>query len=532
MRLSVRALQTAGVVFISASAIAIAPAVTPPPPAASWHTVRLVAEAQPLGARQEISALISSGGTASTAPAGGLVDVYDAVHPWMNYGAALALWAGRFLPVPGSVLYHSSVAYTSVVDVMTSSVVHNFEDFVNGTIRLDAAMANIGDDLFAAVVDFATTELLGHSGVVPPAGTPDAGFESWVHWVITTAISPLYYLPVPNAVTIDQLSFVGQLVGTVVSSAITNFGQVANGALDLSDALTNISDTLNLEAIPQFLLNEQMLFSPPALPDGSTFSPAAGLTALVAALQALPGQIAGPTLTAVTSIADRTSSRLQAALDVIALKAQVIGGAIARTSGAIGAQLAASAEAVRAALAALDPGRLVNALGQGIVDTAIAALGEGHVIGDELQAVRTDVAAVPADPPPAHLNQRGMDTTDAVPAFRADASPADAMDGSATEDATVTTGSESPDPTDTTTSPTDGTTNPSAGSKKPSDRTERPSRATISPSADANPASPSEGASTKPNATNPTGQRGERGTEGHSTGGAGGADASQKKEAA
>ena len=195
-----------------------------------------------------------------------LTAAYDALRPSLDYGVALALWAGRFLPIPGAALYHASVAYDTVFDPVTYSLVHNFGAFVDGDIELAAALNNIAADAVGAVVDFATTELSGHAGVVPPVDGPDAGVGPWVRWIITAAISPLYYLPVPNALTVDQVSILGRLVGTMVASAIDNLGQVASQKLPLGQALANLWGALTDVALPELVAQEQGLFRPPTPP--------------------------------------------------------------------------------------------------------------------------------------------------------------------------------------------------------------------------------------------------------------------------
>jgi hypothetical protein len=254
------------VAFVGAIAIAIAPSVAPPAHTSAERAVTLVAETQPVTV-----GLVTDQGLDD------LTAAYDAARPSLDYGVALALWAGRFLPIPGAALYHFSVAYETLVDPVTYSLVHNFGAFIGGDIELAVALNNIAVDAVGAVVDFATTELNGHAGVVPPADAPNAGAEPWVRWIITAAVSPLYYLPVPNALTVDQVSFLGRLAGTMVSSAIDNLEQVTSNRLTPGQALANLWAALTDVALPELAAQERALFLPPAPPAGAAIDPESAL---------------------------------------------------------------------------------------------------------------------------------------------------------------------------------------------------------------------------------------------------------------
>jgi hypothetical protein len=189
------------------------------------------------------------------------------------------------------------VAYETVVDPMTYSLVHNFGAFLDGVIELSVALNNVAVDGVGAVVDFASTEPNGHAAVVPPAGAPDAGVAPWVRWIITAAVSPLYYLRLPNALTVDQVSILGGLVGTLVGSAIDNLGRVASQRLTLSQALTNLWVALTEVTLPELVARERGLFLPPAPPDAGAIVPA---SALVGHVTPIDGPLDGQTPTVPT----------------------------------------------------------------------------------------------------------------------------------------------------------------------------------------------------------------------------------------
>ena len=456
MKLAAHSCRMAGIALIAATAIATTPSVSRPvwlPSSLSSHTIQLAGETRPFvigtdqplrlfAVSQELSPLRSSAMT--TPSTSDVVSLYDTLDPWVDYSASLALWAGRFLPVSGALLYHSSVAYAYLIDPMVYSIVHNLANVIDGNVSAEQAFANIAQDLAMAIVDVISAEIAGHSALLPPAQTPGGGTEQWVQWVqwgILATIAPLYYFPVPNAVTIDQLSFLGQFVGTVINSVVTQFGQVVNGTIPVDQALTNVIDTINNEAVPRFVLNEQILFTAPSPPvsdigeaDWSqVHDPGELLVQLVihsvgvvlqevnnplpilrqiasngvGDLQVLAAGLlesvklggAEPTVTAVASIANRTFAHLQAVLHVVQSDAPAIGQAIINAPAAIGTELAAGAESVRAALGTQDPLRVVDALGQGTVRVATAALGQLHIAGELVETFRTDVATALDDPP-------------------------------------------------------------------------------------------------------------------------------------
>ncbi len=259
---------------MGACAIVIAPSVVLPPHPSVERAITLVVESQPVI------------GSATGHGTHGLLAGHESSESTLDYGVALALWAGRFLPIPGAALYHFSVAYDTFVDPMADSLVHNLDAFVGGDIELAAALHNIAVDAVDAVVDFATTELKGHAAVIPPTDSPNAGVEPWVRWIITAAVSPLYYLPVPNALTVDQISIMGRLVGTMVSSAIDNLGQVASQGMTLNNALSNLWAALKEVAIPELVAQERALFFPPAAPAGGLIGPDTALASRMASIGA------------------------------------------------------------------------------------------------------------------------------------------------------------------------------------------------------------------------------------------------------
>jgi hypothetical protein len=427
--------QRAGVVLTAATAVALAPAFAQPHDG-TWSRVALTAD--------------SAVASALPTPAS-----FDALRPWLQYSAQLSLWAGRFLPVPGAILFHASVAESTIVDPWTASVVSNLNAFVQGQIPLNAAVTNIGHDLGGDVGQFVQAELTGHEDVVPPVSTPIESVGPWLQWLITTAIAPLYYLPVPNALTIDQLSFAGRLAATTISSVITNLDSVAGGTITLQQALSNVLATWNGQALPQLLQSEQLTFIPP-LPPGDVLQNLDNLAVALAAQEKDWSQVHGPIdlvsqlgihvlgvalqelsdpVPILRQVADNQLGDLRslaAGTDpsvVLAAKiaradkafvaaeesAQMIGGALSTLPNAVGTQLAKSAQTLQHALAAGDPAGVITAAAQGLADVATSALTSLHDAGADIESLRNDVAAALRDTPPAPTGSTSAQASPSTP---------------------------------------------------------------------------------------------------------------------
>lgn len=253
MSVTARSMRSAVLSCLVTCVVAIALAVAPLY-VSSGDRVELVAQAQPLSSAVEAPASVSDH----------LVAAYDAFRPTLNYIASLAFWSGRFLPIPGAAIYHLSVAYATIADPMTYSLVHNFGEFLDGDVDLVGALDRIGNDFAGSVVNFVNTELVGHDNVVPPVDRANNTAEPWVRWVINAAISPMYYLPLPNIITVDQVEIFGELIGTVVSSAIDNLAGVVTRTIPVQQALSNVWTALMGVAVPQLIAREVQLWNPPS----------------------------------------------------------------------------------------------------------------------------------------------------------------------------------------------------------------------------------------------------------------------------
>jgi hypothetical protein len=282
--------------------------------------------------------------------------------------------------------------------------------------------------LGVSIENFVKTELAGHSGVVPPASMPGTGVEPWVQWAIHVAISPLYYLPLPNALTIDQLSFAGVLAGTMISSVVHNLGSVVSGGASLDVAAEEFLNTFGHNAFPQFIRSEQELFTPPPLPidaeqainglaaqakdwsqvhDPTDFLSQLGIHSLGVILQEFHNPVPILRQVITNDVSDLESlaagadpvaitaakiDRARAAFGVIVHMTEIIGSALGGMPKVIGTQVSTSVQAFTAALKTGDLGRVVTAAMQGVVDVGTSALAGLHTVGNEVESSRSDIA--------------------------------------------------------------------------------------------------------------------------------------------
>ena len=345
----------------------------------------------------------------------------------LHYGADF-LAVGWPVPThPGAILFHSQVAQATIVDPMSASIMRNLEAFTQGHLPLETALDNIRNDFGASIENFVKGELSGHSGVVPPSSTPRSDVEPWIQWAIHTAISPLYYLPLPNALTIDQLSFAGVLAAHC-QSLVDNLGSVVNGGASLDVAMERSLNTFGQSAFPEFIRSEQGLFTPPPLPMGVEqaingltaqakdwsqvhgpidFLSQLGIHSLGVILQEahdpvpILRQVITNDVSDLESLAAGTDpvaitaakiDRARAALRVIVHMTEIIGSTLGNMPKIIGTQVSTSVQAFNAALKTGDLGRVVTAAVQGVVDVGTSALAGLHTVGNQVESTRNGIA--------------------------------------------------------------------------------------------------------------------------------------------
>ena len=174
----------AGVVAVaSATAIAIAPSVSAPP--RPVPVVQLAGAAQPLIDSPTLLAALSTPGVpqvVTAAPAvvaavtgpvltgigQGILAVYNAVLPWVDYGVELASYVVGWIPVVGIFAPQINIVYFSFIRPVANSVVNNLAGVLEGTIGIGSALGNVGTDTVNALVGLGVAEVNWLLSFLPP----------------------------------------------------------------------------------------------------------------------------------------------------------------------------------------------------------------------------------------------------------------------------------------------------------------------------------------------------------------------------
>ncbi len=181
MTVSIRSYLVAGVVTAAVSALTIAPTQLPAPTALTSQAVRLSAAVQPLiqpanaasaalgavvtedqpGPAAAVTAAASIGQSISDA----IINVYNALEPWVEWGFAVAAWAASFVPVVGWFAQQINIAY-SVGEPIVGSLVYSVAYLFAGELSLIGP--TIVNGLSTAWNNFVTGEINWILGYLPP----------------------------------------------------------------------------------------------------------------------------------------------------------------------------------------------------------------------------------------------------------------------------------------------------------------------------------------------------------------------------
>lgn len=179
MDISIRSMLTASVTAVTASAIAIAPTVAPPP-AVQRAEVALSAQVSFLaGQVSELPTVLTPRrgavlpnaqvGTTSdlgTLSAGsGLIDLYNAVEPWVQWGFEVTTWVVGWVPVVGFFSGQIMVAYFTVEPLVFAGV-QSLADLLSG--NAGAIPGNIWNGVVTSATNFIQGEINWVLGFFPP----------------------------------------------------------------------------------------------------------------------------------------------------------------------------------------------------------------------------------------------------------------------------------------------------------------------------------------------------------------------------
>lgn len=263
MDLSLRSVVTAGVTAMTASAIVIAPAVTPLPQHRSAE-IALAADVRPVRplvddltsltslvhtdqAATQRQALVGGSAAVGALSAGSTVmDIYNAIEPWVQYGFEVATWAVGWVPVVGIFSGQIMVAYFTV-EPLVRSVVQSFAYLLD--LNIGAIPGTLVDGAVSAATAFVQGEINWVLGFFPPFPPfPPLPFAT------TALAAPMAELagpmvgptgpaaPIGNAIVDASHALAGfsHAVWTAVNSIGTRGGQAVAFALDRLQYLTGI----------------------------------------------------------------------------------------------------------------------------------------------------------------------------------------------------------------------------------------------------------------------------------------------------
>ncbi len=207
MRVSVRSYLMAGVAALAAGTVAIPPSITPTAPApAPVHTqVRLAAETRTAWAPKPVIALIPKAATAGTtaatpvrtaaagktaaapsaAPAAAtvtptaaalafpglsnaIIQGYDWVIGWVDYGVDLAQYAVGWIPVANIFAPQIGIVYYNLIEPILTSAVYNTAYVIGGQVDLIQGISNVVNDSIAAGRGFIQAEINWALSWLPP----------------------------------------------------------------------------------------------------------------------------------------------------------------------------------------------------------------------------------------------------------------------------------------------------------------------------------------------------------------------------
>ncbi len=144
MTVSVRSYLTAGVAAVAATAVAVAPVQAPARQSISSAAVRLSAAVQPLlQPVNAAAAVLGQGGvqtataaaTANNAASDAIINAYNAIEPWVQWGFEVAAWAVGYVPYAGYFGSQINIAYNTG-EPLVQSWVYSFAYLIDGNVSL------------------------------------------------------------------------------------------------------------------------------------------------------------------------------------------------------------------------------------------------------------------------------------------------------------------------------------------------------------------------------------------------------------
>ncbi len=164
MDVSARSFLTSAVTVVSATTLALHPAVIPEAARAfEPTTVQLASAAEIFGPD-----LLDSAAVAAQSLGDDIEALYNAVEPWVAYGVNFLSWAVGWVPVAGLLAPQLIFDY-DLGEAITQSLVFNTADLLGGTVSFSEALSNINTATTDAINAFINAEIGWIESMLPPA---------------------------------------------------------------------------------------------------------------------------------------------------------------------------------------------------------------------------------------------------------------------------------------------------------------------------------------------------------------------------
>jgi hypothetical protein len=191
MDISFRSCLTAGVATITAAAVAFAPSVKGPTPAAAHPQavqiasppIKLAAQVQPAVTSTNLPGLLiqrlqriavppSAGRpfppvVAPTSIGSSIIWVYNAVEPWVRYGFEVAAYAVGWIPYVGWLAPQITIFY-NFGERIARSITYNVAHWLDGNISFSQGLVNVGIDTVNSFIFLANDQLAFWLPPLPP----------------------------------------------------------------------------------------------------------------------------------------------------------------------------------------------------------------------------------------------------------------------------------------------------------------------------------------------------------------------------
>lgn len=97
-----------------------------------------------------------------------IINGYNLINPWIDYGVNLAQYAVGWIPVVGIFAPQIGIFYYSLIEPITTSAVYNIAYVLGGTIGLGQGISNVINDSINAGIGFVNAEIHWALSFLPP----------------------------------------------------------------------------------------------------------------------------------------------------------------------------------------------------------------------------------------------------------------------------------------------------------------------------------------------------------------------------